>query len=69
MFSAIFFFLEGPLRPRLFSISSGPSALSGGLAITVGIVEYKSKTFMLRKGVCTSFLKAQGEQEVCVCVL
>ena len=26
-----------------------------------GIVEYKSKTLMDRKGVCTSFLKAQGD--------
>eukprot|EP00802_Teleaulax_amphioxeia_P006300 Tamp_06304.p1 GENE.Tamp_06304~~Tamp_06304.p1 ORF type:complete len:447 (+),score=82.52 Tamp_06304:638-1978(+) len=49
------------LRPRLFSISSGPSSAANRLAITAGIVEYKSKTLMDRKGVCTSFLKAQGD--------
>jgi len=48
------------LRPRLFSISSGPSCAPGRLSITVAIVDYKSKTLMHRHGVCTSFLKAQG---------
>jgi sulfite reductase alpha subunit-like flavoprotein len=30
--------------------------------MTAGIVEYKSKSLLDRKGVCTSFLKAQGNQ-------
>jgi sulfite reductase alpha subunit-like flavoprotein len=50
------------LRPRLFSISSGPSCTPGRLSITVGIVDYKSKTLMHRRGVCSGFLKAQGAQ-------
>lgn len=50
------------LRPRLFSISSGPSCAPGRLSITVAIVDYKSKTLMQRHGVCTSFLKMQGRE-------
>jgi len=53
-----------PLRPRLFSISSGPSCAPNRLSITAGIVAYKSKTLMERQGVCTGFLKAQGEEQV-----
>ena len=57
----------GAVRPRLFSISSGPSAFGGGggeaprrLSITVAIVEYQSKTRMQRQGLCTSFLKVSA---------
>ena len=44
------------LQPRLFSISSGPSALPGAASLTVALVEYTTKYGLKRRGLCSAML-------------
>lgn len=43
-----------PLKPRYFSISSGPNCAD--IELTVAIVKYKTILRKIRKGVCTDFI-------------
>jgi len=48
--------MVGPIRPRSFSIASGPSALPGHLELLVARLQFSTRFGAKREGLCSSWL-------------